>query len=464
MPVYILWLIIGIEGFVALAAQMLTIRQLMPFVGNSVVVTSLIIGLFLLALAMGYWRGGQIIYDGAQRLMRNFLCAGAWLGIGLSYVFLAYWFFWGQQITHLPLYALLLGYLLIVTVFPVYWLGQTVPIVMNLWESKQHAGVIGGRVLQLSTLGSFLGAVLTSLVVMNWLGLGWTVFISASALLILSSILALKDKSFIWILLSGLLIAFIYWLNVLGTARLFVATNNYAQYQVIEPFIVENKSGKLLIINNSTSSFVATDGEAFPYIEKIKSIIFDDIQLKNESILVLGAGGFTFSAQETYGNEVTYVDIDPNIDQIVKEHYLKTDDTFVPGDARVFVQQTEDRFPVIIIDAYSHQLTIPSHLLTVEFFAGVNRALSLRGHAIFNMVIDPLLNDPYSRSIDGGLRAVFKQCVSMPLHYLDKSVNVIYVCEFNEQLDMNKVLSAENPEYYTDDHNRATWDMRYLKT
>ena len=465
MPTYLLWLIVAVEGFAALAAQMLAIRQLMPFVGNSIIVTSLIIGIFLFALAIGYWQGGQVNHNPVKRLARNFTLSAIWLGIGLSYIFLAYWFLGGKQTTGLNLYVLLIAYLLLVTTPQVYWLGQTVPMVMNLWQTSQRAGEIGGRVLQLSTLGSFLGAIVTSVVLMNILGLGWTVFIVACLLLSLAWLLTLRE--WYWGLSSIgylLLIAALYSLNVLGTNTLFVATNHYAQYQVIDDFCLEKQTGKALLINQSLSSFLTQQRQAALYIEQIKRVVFDDLKLQGQSILVLGAGGFTFSAQGTHANQITYVDIDPDIARIVKKHYLNPiHGKFIAADARVFVQQTHQQYAAIITDAYSHQLTIPSQLLTVEFFAEINRLLQTNGVAIFNMVINPLLNDPYSLTIDTSLRAVFKKCVSMPLNYADAALNVIYVCERNDSDKVEKVLTDKSGRYYTDDKNRATWDQQYLR-
>ena len=308
MHPYILWSIILVEGYVALAAQMLTIRQLMPFVGNSVSVTSLIIGLFLLALAFGYQRGGLVQINPEKRLIRNFRFAALWLGLGLSYIFLEAWFLYLYHLAPLNLYLFLMGYLLLITVPMVYWLGQTVPIVMNLWKTHQRAGEIGGRVLEISTIGSFLGAVITSVVVMNVLGLGWTVFIAATLLLIIAGFLSIKEKFSLWILICYVLaIASIFWLNVIGTQRYFIATNNYAQYQLLENMSIDGKAGNILMSNQSPSSFLSSNKEGFAYIEKIKDLVFNNLHLRNESILVLGAGGFTFSAQENYGNQINYL-------------------------------------------------------------------------------------------------------------------------------------------------------------
>lgn len=55
----LLYLIILLEGFVTISLEILTVRQLTPVMGSSVIVTSLIIGIFLLFLALGYRRGGE---------------------------------------------------------------------------------------------------------------------------------------------------------------------------------------------------------------------------------------------------------------------------------------------------------------------------------------------------------------------------------------------------------------------
>src|SRR5690349_6317698 len=86
-------LIIVIEGFVSIAIEILTIRQLLPVAGGSVIVTSLVIGIFLLFLALGYRQGGKQQQNLAYLLRRNFLVAAVWLGVGLSYIFI-YTFFY----------------------------------------------------------------------------------------------------------------------------------------------------------------------------------------------------------------------------------------------------------------------------------------------------------------------------------------------------------------------------------
>src|SRR3990167_1675302 len=87
-----LFLIIFLEGFISISVEILTIRQMVPVVGNSVIVTSLIIGIFLLFLAIGYYRGGFYRENYTKILQRNFLLSAVFLGLGLSYFFIRIFF------------------------------------------------------------------------------------------------------------------------------------------------------------------------------------------------------------------------------------------------------------------------------------------------------------------------------------------------------------------------------------
>lgn len=161
-----LWVIILVEGFVTLSSEILTIRQLVPFVGNSVVVTSVIIGIFLLFLAYGYLAGGKHNKELEKKLRNNFIIASIFIGIGLSYPFLNVFFYFTKQLDINLIFSLVL-YLLLVTSPLVYLLGQTVPITVNLIKSNISKGEISGRVLHINTIGSFLGSTLTTVLLMN---------------------------------------------------------------------------------------------------------------------------------------------------------------------------------------------------------------------------------------------------------------------------------------------------------
>lgn len=443
--------IIFLEGFVTISLEILTIRQLIPVVGNSVIVTSLIIGVFLLFLAYGYRKGGLYIENYPRRLVNNFTLAAIGLGIGLATVFVEQFFYIVGNVVNHNVLAPLIIYLLLVTAPLVYWLGQTVPITFNLFQAKQRAGALGGRILHISTLGSFLGAVITSVLFMNYLGVAWTIFINFMVLLVLVLLLINVKQDFIRLVA---LIAFgcvIYGLNIKLEKHFYLLTDSYNNYQVINinTLADNNPTGRVLVINNSPSSYTNDKQQAFPYIEAIRKILFNDLHLTNKNILVLGAGGFTLSAGQDGGNHFTYVDIDKKIAPVVQQNFLKhINGAFVNADARLFLSSSPKLYDVVVADVYSNEYAIPAHLLTAEYFTAIKEALAANGIVIFNIIATPTFMDSYSKHVDNTIRAVFANCVAMPLSYVERPTNIIYVCK--------KATNENDKMVYGDNLNRAT--------
>lgn len=449
-----LLLIILLEGFVTISLEIVTIRQLIPFTGNSVIVTSLIIGIFLLFLAIGYRRGGLHRENYLTVLYRNFTIAAIYLGIGLSFVFTSLFFYGIGELFSRHILFILTAYLFLVMAPIVYILGQTIPITTNLFRQTQSIGEISGTALYVSTLGSFLGAVLTSMLLLNFLGVAWSIVINYSLLFVL--ILLLIDDWYpqwqrLLVLTVGL--GFVYIINVSFENSTFLQTNNYANYRVYTSPETKNREAiKVFDVNNSNSSFLTADKKGASYIERIKKILFQDLKLSHKNILVIGAGGFSLSAENTYGNQFTYVDIDPAIYNIANQHFIdKIKGKFVAQDARLFFKSTTEKYDVILLDAYSNGSAVPFHLLTREYFQSVREALKPDGAIVMNVIANPLFKRNYMKRLDNTINTVFLNCMKMPEEYADKLVNILYVCKSTPNEYDNMM--------YTDNLNRAPLDF-----
>ncbi|HNF75485.1 MAG TPA: methyltransferase type 12, partial [Thauera aminoaromatica] len=152
----LLFLLVFVEGFVSLGAEILALRRLVPHVGSAITVTAPTIAFFLLALALGYQAGGQVAGDYLARVRRNFLLAAALIALGLAgpVVELAF--------AHLQPAPVAWAVVVCGVLCPVAWLlGQTVPILTNLLR-HERVGARSGAALYWSTLGSFLGALTLS--------------------------------------------------------------------------------------------------------------------------------------------------------------------------------------------------------------------------------------------------------------------------------------------------------------
>lgn len=454
MPLkYLLPLIILVEGFASIAIEILTIRQLLPVAGGSVIVTSLIIGVFLLFLALGYEKGGRVKHELHRVLRRNFFIAGVWSGIGLSYIFIIYFFALVQTSTHSQIIYPLITYLLVILAPSVYWLGQTLPITMNIVRQNHSAGVIAGKALGLSTIGSFLGAVLTTLILMYYLGVAWTVFIVFLSLMLLSFLLSQTASSGATkIIMIAVAATLVYYVNVSTEKSIFVLTDNYANYQILNSSNSKLKNGeKILVINETLSSFTDNQHNAFRYIEQLRKMIYQDLSLHNANILVLGAGGFTLSNGQPDSNQFTYVDIDKNIKKVVVPGFIdRIKDQIVFDDARNFLNTSKQKYDVIVTDVFSDYKAIPAHLITHEFMQTIKDHLTPNGHAMFNIIARPMFDDAYSQRIHNTISSVFGACTVIPMDYHDKVTNIVYACA-NHSRKHDRVV-------YVDNLNNSTTD------
>ncbi|HBC71861.1 MAG TPA: hypothetical protein DCZ38_03690, partial [Coxiellaceae bacterium] len=255
----IILIVIFLEGFVSISIEILTIRQVIPVAGTSIIVTSLIIGIFLLFLAIGYWRGGLYRDNFTSILRRNFIIAAGLMGIGISYPFIAYFFVTLEHyIATSNFLFILTAYLLLIIAPIIYLIGQTVPLSMNLMNPDKRIAETGGKVLFLSTLGSFLGAPLASLLFMEFFGVAWSVFINFSILIIMVFLFSKKTKErLLYIILAAGIGWFVYKLNISFEKEHFIATTNFANYSVSDGVAPDSGwKGKILESNNAYSSFI----------------------------------------------------------------------------------------------------------------------------------------------------------------------------------------------------------------
>ena len=205
------------------------------------------------------------------------------------------------------------------------------------------------------------------------------------------------------------------------------------------------------MINNSLSSFIDEKKQGFEYIEKIKTILFHDLNLRHQEILILGAGGFSLTAENAFDNHITYIDIDPQIKKAAIPKFTETiHGQFIPADARYFLQSQKKHYDAIVVDAYSNIHTIPAHLLTYEYMQSIRSRLTLNGTVIFNMIAKPTLSDPYSKRIDNTIRSVFKNCMVIPNHYHNEITNILYVCSNQD--------NQQEAKFYKDNLSSATTD------
>lgn len=170
---------------------------------------------------------------------------------------------------------------------------------------------------------------------------------------------------------------------LMSNLDVFFAPNNrvYAfssEYNDIEVYDYGRK--RLFTMNGSLSSGldVTTGKSYFPYIETVTQIIDSE---KPKKILVIGAAGFTLPqdiAKRDYVERVDVCDIDGSLDVIAEKYFLKESlhpkIQFAKESARYFIEKKiaqGEKYDFIFLDAYNGKISIPSELLTRDFFQRV---------------------------------------------------------------------------------------------
>ena len=453
--------VIFVEGFASLGIEVIALRRLVPYMGSSITVTAPTIGLFLAALAAGYWTGGRIKTGFGARVALNFAAAALIAGVGLSSVVVQKLF----GVVGNPAAAYLL-FMLLVVCPPAWLLAQTVPLLTNVLPGQRRdsiggemdqVGAASGLALTASTIGSVLGASLLALVVMQRFGVSAAVLLCGASLALALPVAGGTARRGRYATLAGGLLAVLLAVNLRPTVNALETA--YADYRTVPfksllPQPADAEAGRLFLVNNQRASRLEPGNppRRAPYIERMQQWLLDDLHFYGREVLVLGAGGFTLSGKDT-SNRYTFVDIDPNIGVVAERDFLKApiNGEFLVDDARRFIARTDQRFDAIAVDVYSTLAAVPSHLVTLEFWRGLRRPLTDGGAILINLILDSRLQQPYARNLLATIELALGRCEVEVLNPGQPFSNVLVLCQ-------PAAAVAEAPRIYTDELNRVDLD------
>ena len=407
-------------GIGALATEITASRLLAPYFGSSTIVWANLIGIVLAALALGYWLGGRLADRRPQPVLLG------WIVLS-SAVFVAAIPFLAKPFLDLTVEGLddasagaVVGSFLAVLLLcapPVVLLGMVSPFAIRLAVSSvETAGAVAGRLYALSTAGSLLGTFLPALVLIPAIGTQRT-FLVVAALLAVSSCFLLGAR---YLILAGALAALILLPPgaVKGQDGLIHEETSYHQYiQVVE----RDDGRRLLYLNEG----VAVHSVWRPGGEVLTGGVWDAflalpplLGRPLERVAILGnAGGTTARALGVYypEAEIDGVELDPAVSRVGRRYFGLEDNprlTVHDADARPFLRRTDNRYDLIIVDAY-HQPYVPFYLATREFFRLVRDRLAPGGIVALNVAAVPD-DERLVRAIGRTLGAELPQVLEWP--------------------------------------------------
>lgn len=215
-------------------------------------------------------------------------------------------------------------------IFPVYLASQTIPLLSELIHGEQKAIIIG-KLLFFSTIGSFMGSVVTSLIFFAYIGVDRSIIVNGIILAVLSLVILFgfyRKEARSWMYIGN--IGYIVFLVILlaSPVNFLQSSTKHEVYRQSTAYndivITEQGIRKLFSMNGSNSSGIdTTTGKSyFGYIQDITRIIDEQ---KPKKVLIIGAAGFTLPqdiASREYIEVLDVCDIDGALDKIAEEHFL----------------------------------------------------------------------------------------------------------------------------------------------
>ncbi|MCL1892479.1 MAG: fused MFS/spermidine synthase [Alphaproteobacteria bacterium] len=399
-------LLIFISGYVSLSLELMVLRQVAHFVGSTAAISSIVIGIFLGAMTVGYFVGTKKLkFDITKAVGLSFLVIALLTVLACSFPLIAdYFAIMVAGNVYSPIAQTFIYSLVFLSVAP-FLFGFNTAALSQLMHEKERSNT--GIIMGIGTIGSVLGSLVTTLVLMSLLGVNYTIVLTV-ALAGLGAYISFRK---LWVLVVAILILAGSWVinNDKVLYQRYGLVSNNAENTVL---VAEAADGRVLLVDSATHSYISNDGKlAAGYINYINDYFVNTIPADQpKDILVLGAGGFTVGNLDD-SNRYTFVDIDAALPQIAEKHFLKkklsVNKQFVVQDAGQFLRATHVSYDLIVMDIFS-RWTIPESVITTEFMSNMKSRLRAGGVIVMNTIANPNFGDEYSKKLDNTIRAIFK--------------------------------------------------------
>ncbi len=430
------WLVflIFLNGYVSLSLELVVLRQLSFYVGSSPVITSIIMGTFLGFMSLGYFLGeSKKIPNKRIRdiLSASFIIVAVFTLLAASFPLITNYFtaMAGLGITSGVIQTFIFSFLLL-SIGPFLFGFNTTLLSRSLYRFSTN---YTGNIMAWDTIGSVLGSMATTLFLMPFLGVNYTVVLVIGLAITASIITRVRWTN---IAIGAVIIASALLINSNAyLRRTYGILVNNANSTIS---IKEYDDARVLDMNGlAMSIYSPTTGGTAPYIDYINGVYLYTLPRDRvRNILVLGAGGFTAGLEDTYHN-YTFVDIEHTLKEVSEKHFLNREiganKRFVVQDASQFLKNTTQQYDVILLDVYSNSYQIPEGLITAEFMHRVKSRLAPGGVVLMNVIGSVGFDDNFSRVFDNTFHTVFTHNTQRQvIGYInpwgqDDSTNMLYV-------------------------------------
>ena len=449
-------------GMSVMAVELGASRLLAPYFSSSQIVWTIIIGTIMIAMALGNLYGGRMADKdpNPDRLYGRIIIAAIWIAaipvVGKYIIVL---------ISALLIFTVNSNFLVIagfvacmvIFVFPLFLLGTVTPSLVKFSVDKlDDSGSVVGRLNASNTIGSIIGTFVPTFISIPAVGTSITFLIFAGILLLLSLAYFISEKIplrkakkvplgvivFLICCIFGHDNSFAFWQSNLTYEG--ESIYNYLQ-------VYENDREVVLSTNvlfGVQSVYLKDKGMTGMYYDYAMAAPFmSGIHEKEETnILILGNGTGTFATQcERYFDNVCIeaVEIDQKITDLAEKYFeLPADVKVTTYDGRAYLNAIDDKYDVIMVDAYQ-DIAIPFQMSSVEFFTLVKNHLTEDGVMVVNMNMRGSEEGNINQYLADTISHVFAQVYTVDVtgstnRELFASNNSNMLARFSENLEMEE--------------------------
>ena len=421
------YLIVFLASFGGMTLEIAASRLLAQFLGVSLFTWTGIIGVMLAGTALGNLTGG-LIADRANRAgakvnPRTHLAATLMLAGGVTVLIFVTMAVVSQKelFREWGLVEQVVGWTFALFFLPMFVLGMVSPQVIRLAvPDAAHVGRVAGRVYAWSTTGAIVGTFAAGYLLLSTLGVYRTI-LGVASLLVLTSLLVvnvIKDAKAAKAagagnagFLNSNMLLYLFSVVLGGITGGFILTGRGPQdastvalvetnYYTIK--VTEQKGRDVsrtfltLTLDHLIHSTVDPNDPLYLYYEHehvqmefLRAVRQHDPEPR---VLVIGGGGYTFPrcAKTVFPEtQLDVVEIDPGVTRVAYDTLgLKKElgirDFNMDGRQFVAERAAPGSYDLVIQDAVN-DLSVPSHLLTVEYNAAVKR--SLKGDGVYLLTV-----------------------------------------------------------------------------
>ena len=373
-----------VTGMAVLVIEVVAIRMLSPYYGNTIYTASSVLGVVLAALSLGYYFGG--VLSDKYPSHKIFYCII--FASGLLVVFVHF-----LNISLLPLFSLLLSIKtgpLISSLFiffvPAFLLGTLSPFAIKLHKkeamSMQGGDQIGkqsGEVFFWSTLGSIAGSLGSGFLLIPFFGIHAIIIGTGLALMLwgLAGYLFFHPRkpSILIMVLFLIYAVFLAWFYSPQKASgvIYQTDGVYEKIRISEG-VWKGSPARFLFQDMSYSAAMYLDSDDLVYDYTKYYVLYKLFNPNPQNALVIGGGAYSIPKvllNEPSNMHVDVAEIEPELLNLAKTYFEFQDNPRMQNhieDGRRLLAQHPQKYDIIFSDVYYSLFSVPMHFTTQEFF------------------------------------------------------------------------------------------------